>query len=246
MILVMLLSGCSLLSGGSSASLDGEWQLQAGTNQGQPIPIPAGSTVTLAIDGTQAGGTAACNSYGSKIQVSGSSISISELLQTEMACLDNRLMALESAYLAALARVTTAARDEDSLVLTGPQVELRFILAAPVAKADLVGTTWILDSLVSGEVVSSTVGERVTLVLSGDGRISASTGCRDVTGTYAISEGQVQVTLDPYDTIGCAAGLGEQDAHILGVLSNGFGVSVDTQRLTVASGDQGMTYRAEG
>lgn len=245
MIVMLLLSGCSLLSGAGMASFDGEWLLQAGTNQGVAIPMVAGSTVTLQVDGTEVGGSAACNSYGGKIAVSGSSIAIGELIQTEMACVDNRLMALESAYLAALPRVARAARSGNGLVLSGPQVELRFSLVPPVANANLVGTTWILDSLISGEVVSSTVGERVTLQLSGDGRLAASTGCRDVTGTYTVSEGQVQVTLDPYDTIGCAAEVGDQDAHILKVLSNGFGISVDGDRLTLMAGDQGIGYRTD-
>jgi heat shock protein HslJ len=245
LILTLLLSGCSLLAlGGASASLDGEWQLQAGTNQGGAVPIVAGSQITLKIDGTQVGGTAACNQYAGKIHVSGTTISITELIQTEMACLDDRLMASESAYLGALPRVTTAGRNGDSLVLTGPEVELRFGRVAPVAYVDLIGTTWTLDSLISGDAVSSTVGD-ATLELSGDGRISAATGCRDVTGTYTIVEGQVQVTLDPYDMIGCLAPLGDQDARILDVLSNGFGVSIDGDRLTMTAGDKGLGYRAQ-
>jgi heat shock protein HslJ len=108
---------------------------------------------------------------------------------TEMACEEDR-MASEAAFLAALPRTTSVARNGDSLVLTGPELELRFALVAPVANANLIGTTWILDSLVSGEVASSTVGEHVTLALNGDGTISASTGCRDITGRYTIAEGR--------------------------------------------------------
>jgi heat shock protein HslJ len=245
LILALLLSGCSLLAGGSSASLGGEWQLQAGTNQGQPIPIVAGSRITLKVDGTQVGGTAACNQYGGKIHLSGTTISITNLIQTEMACLDERLMASESAFLAALPRATTATRDGDSLVLTGAHVELRFSRVAPVVDAELVGTTWILDSLISGDAVSSTVGE-ATLELSVNGRISASTGCRDVTGTYTMSEGRVQVTLDPYDMIACISPLGDQDSHVLNVLTSGFEVRVDGNRLTMTAGDKGLGYRAEG
>jgi heat shock protein HslJ len=243
-ILVLLLSGCSVLSGGASASLDGEWLLQAGTNQGAAVPIVAGSRITLKIDGQQAGGSAACNIYGGTIKVSGSSISISALSMTEMACQEN-LMASEAAYLAALPRVTTVARNGSSLVLSGPQVELRFALVPPVADANLVGTTWILDSLITGEAVSSTVGERVTLQLNGDGRLSASTGCRDVTGSYTVSDAQVQVTLDPYDAIGCAAELGAQDAHIVNVLSSALSVDVDGERLIVMAGNEGIGYRAD-
>lgn len=243
-ILVLLLSGCSLLNGGASASLDGEWLLQAGTNQGAPVPIVPGSRITLKIDGQQAGGSAACNLYGGTIEVNGSAISISALSMTEMACQEN-LMASEAAYLAALPRVTTAARSGSSLVLSGPQVELRFALVPPVTDANLVGTTWILDSLITGEAVSSTVGERVTLQLRGDGSVSASTGCRDVTGSYTVSDGQVEITLDPYDLIGCAAEVGAQDAHILNVLSSAFSIDIDGDRLTLMAGDQGIGYRAD-
>jgi heat shock protein HslJ len=244
LILALLLSGCSLLSGGGSTSLEGEWLLQAGTNQGAAIPIAAGSRITLKINGTQVGGSAACNLYGGTIQINGSSIVISALSMTEMAC-DEPRMASEAAYLAALPRVTTAARNGDSLVLTGPQVELRFGLVPPVANANLAGTTWILESLISGEAVSSTIGERVTLEFSGDGRIAASTGCRSVTGSYEVAEGQVQVSLDPYDLIGCAAELEQQDRHILDVLTHGFGVSVSGDRLTLTAGDKGIGYLAE-
>jgi heat shock protein HslJ len=242
LILMLLLSGCSLLSRGAS-SLDGQWQLQAGTNQGQPVPIVAGSRITLNVDGTQIGGSAACNTYGGTIQVGGSSVVISALSMTEMACQED-LMASEAAYLAALPRVTTVALNGNSLVLSGPQVELRYARVAPVADADPVGTTWILESLIRGETVASTVAE-ATLQLSGEGRISATTGCREVTGRYTMSEGQVQVTLDPYDTIGCAAPLGDQDALILDVLSNGIAVSVEGDRLTLSAGDKGLGYRAE-
>jgi heat shock protein HslJ len=241
LILILLLSGCSLLIGGASASLDGEWQLQAGTNQGQPVPIVAGSGITLNVDGTQVGGIA-CNHYGGTIRVQGNSVAISALSMTEMACQEN-LMASESAYLAALPRVTTATRSGNGLVLSGPDVELRYTRVSPLADAELVGTSWVLESLNSGEAVSSTVGE-ATLELSGDGTFTASTGCREVTGSYTISDGTVGVTLDPYDTIGCAAPLGDQDTHILDVLSNGIDVTVDGDRLTLSAGDKGLGYRA--
>ena len=244
LILTLLLSGCSLLHGGTSASLDGQWQLEAGTNQGQPVPIVAGSRITLNVDGTQVGGGAACNTYGGSIKLAGSSVAISALSMTEMACQED-LMASEAAYLAALPRVTTAARNGNSLVLTGPQVELRYARVAPVANAAFTGTTWVLESLISGETASSAVAQ-ATLRLSGDGTLSATTGCRAVTGRYTLSEGQVQVTLDPYDTIACAAPLGDQDAHILGVLSIGFAASIDGDQLTLTAGDKGLSYRAEG
>jgi heat shock protein HslJ len=242
--LIVILSACSVVSGGAPASLDGEWRLTAGTNQGQPIPIVAGSKVTLTIDGSQVGGTAACNSFGGKIEIHGSSIVLSELFQTEMACLDDRLMASEAAYMAALSLVTTAARTGDTLVLTGPQVELRFASVPPVANANLVGTVWVLDSVISGEAVSSTVGGRATMQLNADGTFATSTGCREITGRYTISGNQLQATIDPYDTIACANPVGEQDVHVLKVLSNGFSATIDGNSLTLSAGDLGLGYQA--
>ena len=243
--LILILSGCSLLSGGASASLEGEWQLQAGSDQGQPVPIVAGSPINLTVEGGRVGGSAACNSYGGNIQINGSSIAISDLFQTEMACVDDRVMASEAAYLAALLRATSAARDGGSLVLSGPQVELRFALVPPVANATLTGTVWVLDSLISGDAVSSTVGGRVTLELSPDRAISGSTGCRDFSGQYTISGNQVRVTLDPYDTVGCAEGLGDQDTHILGVISNEFSIAISGATLSLNARNKGLSYRAD-
>lgn len=242
---IFLLAGCSLLTNGASASLDGDWLLQAGTNQGQPVPIVAGSPINLKIDGTQAGGTAACNHYGGKIHVSGSSVSFSEMAQTEMACIDDRIMASEAAYMTALLKVTTAERSGNALVLSGPGVELRFALIPPVANAGLVGTTWVLDSLISGDAVSSTVGDRATLQFSADGTFEASTGCRDVTGRYTVEGNQVQATLDPYDTFACGNGVGNQDDHVLEVISNGFSAATKGDSLTLTAGDKGLGYRAE-
>lgn len=244
LILMFLLAGCSLLTNGASASLDGDWGLQAGTNQGQPVPIVAGSPINLKIDGTQAGGTAACNRYGGKIRVSGDDVSFSEMAQTEMACIDDRIMASEAAYMSALQKATTADRSGNAMVLSGPGVELRFALIPPAANADLVGTTWVLDSLISGDAVSSTVGERATLQFNADGTFSASTGCRDVTGRYTVEGNRVRATLDPYDTFACGNGLGDQDNHVLKVISDGFSVTIQGESLTLIAGDKGLGYRA--
>jgi heat shock protein HslJ len=244
LILMFLLAGCSVLTNGASASLDGDWRLQAGTNQGQPVPIVAGSPINLKIDGAQAGGTAACNHYGGQIHVAGSNVSFSEMIQTEMACLDDQVMASETAYMTALPKVTTAERSDDALILSGPGVELRFVLIPPVANADLVGTTWVLDSLISGDAVSSTVGARATLQLNADGTFAASTGCRDVTGRYTVEGNRVQATLDPYDTFGCGNGIGDQDNHVLKVISGAFTVTILGESLTLTAGDKGLGYRA--
>jgi heat shock protein HslJ len=242
MVLALLLSGCSMLPGVGSSSLHGDWQLQAGTNQGQPVPIVAGSKITMTIAGGKVSGSAACNAYGGTIKVAGTAVTITALSMTEMACQEN-LMASETAYLAALPGVTTVERSGSSLVLTGPDVELSFVLIPPVADTSLVGTSWVLESLIDGQVASSTVA-RATLKLNPDGTFAASTGCRDVTGRYTISGDVVKVTLDPYDTIGCANPIGDQDAQVLHVIGTQFSFAVQGDGLTLTADDRGLGYRA--
>jgi heat shock protein HslJ len=241
----LLLVACSRLPGALNAGLDGEWQLQAGTNQGAAIPIAAAHPITLKVDGTQVGGSAACNQYGGKLEISGTTIKVTDLIQTEMACIDDGAMASEAAYLAALPLVDTAAHDGDSVVLSGPGVELRFALVPPVPNADLVGPAWTLVSLISGQVASSLTADPATLQLNANGTLAASTGCRNVTGHYTVSGSTVKLTLDPYDLIACTDPLGAQDSQVLRVLggADGFTVAIQGNSMTLTARAQGLGYR---
>jgi heat shock protein HslJ len=242
--LTLALVGCSLLPGARGAGLDGEWQLEQGASQGAAIPIVTGHAVTLTIHGTSVGGTSACNHYGGTLEIDGTTLKISALSMTEMACQDDGVMASEAAYLAALPRVTGGHRDGDSLVLNGPGVEFHFTRIPPVADAALVGPLWTLDSLISSGV-ASTVLAAPTLQLRADGTLAASTGCRDLTGRYTIAGNVVKVTLDPYDLIACAEPIGSQDVHVMRVIgaADGFSIAIQGSSMTATAGDLGLGYR---
>lgn len=244
-MLALLLGACAWLPGAGGASLNGAWKLEAGTDQGVAIPIPTAYPITLKIDGRTVGGISACNHYGGTLDVNGTTIKISALSMTEMACQDD-VMAAEAAYLAALPKVTTAARDGDSLVLSGANVELRLARVEPVPNADLVGPLWALDSLISGQVVSSVLGDPTpSLRLKADGSLAVSTGCRDLTGRYVVSGSHVAITLDPYDLIACAEPMGSQDVHVLKVIGalDGLTVAIEGNSMTLTAGTLGLGYR---
>ena len=59
---------------------DGDWQLVSG------VPLLDGYPITLSIAGSEAGGRAACNSYGASVAVAGDTITFGELSGTEMGC----------------------------------------------------------------------------------------------------------------------------------------------------------------
>ena len=114
-IISLLASACggAAPQGGSSETIQGiEWQLE--TLNGNP-PIE-GSTVTLIFEEETAGGSGGCNSYGGSYTVgSNSTLSFSELFQTEMACLEQGIMDQEAAYMQTLATAASYQATTDRL-----------------------------------------------------------------------------------------------------------------------------------
>jgi heat shock protein HslJ len=226
------------------AALDpaGSWQLVNGTVDGQPLPLDADAPVTLIVDGSGVSGESACNRYFGEFAVVDGRVTLRNLGGTEMACAEP-VMALEAAYLAGLAKVDGAAIDGDVLVLTGPGVELQFERLPPPPTAVVVGTPWLLESVLQGDTVSSVVGEPATLTLHADGTLEGSTGCRTLTGAYTI-EGDEFLATELRADGECPAEMADQDAHVVSVLGDGFRAALNGELLTVTgSGGNGLVYR---
>lgn len=247
---------------GEEADPAGSWVLV----DAQPaIDVPPDARVTLKVDtdgdAWQVGGTAACNSYGGTVVTDGRAWRAEGYGQTEMACEEPR-MTVERAYLDALTAVDAWDRPSaDELVLSGPEVELRFAALPPVPTAELTAATWVLDGLIAGTAadasVSSTVGgaDDATLRLDPDGTMSASTGCRSFVGEWIENGDEVLLTsLGQRDdspnvaadgTTTCDDAVVAQEDHVLSVLGDGFRAEVDGQRLTLISRDGlGLSYLA--
>lgn len=237
-------TGSAAPSGPDAFDPAGPWLLTEGVADGQPVPIVDGTRITLEVDGTSVSGESACNQYFGQIVVQGGVVRIDGLGGTEMGC-EEPVMASETAYLAALARVTAMQQDGDAMVLLGDGVELRFDRLQPPPTAELVGTTWILESLVMGDAVASTIGEPAMLVLRDDGTLAGFTGCRTFEGRYTERGDTIEFTDFALEGE-CAGGPADQDAHIVDVLEGGFGVSVAGPSLTLTGdGGNGLIYSAE-
>ncbi|MGF1618948.1 MAG: META domain-containing protein [Acidimicrobiia bacterium] len=231
---------------GPPAGLDGSWQLTSGTHQGTAIEPISTHPVTMSFDGAEVTGTAACNGYGGTFDITDSEISFSEMSRTEMACSPTEVMDLEESFLAALLSVTEVMVTDGLLVLSGETTTLEFEALPPVPTADLLGTVWVLDGLVSGDSVSSVAGDRATLELFSDGSLLGSTGCRTLTGTYVESAGSIETPTLAADGE-CPDDLFDQDSQVISVLGGPFQAQVDGRSMTLTrSGGEGLTYRAEG
>lgn len=245
--LTVVLCACDTSSPGPNGpgpvDVSGDWQMTSGTMDGGQIPVPEDAQITLTVEGAQIGGRAACNHYGGEIVVQDGRLRFSVTSMTAMACAEP-VMAAEAAFNAALPRVVAAARDGDRMTLTGPDVELVFDRLPPVPLAQLVGTDWVLDSIVAGDVVSSVGGDPATLRLEAGGTFKGSTGCRTFSGRWIEATGGITPTDLAMDQTDCPPDLASQDGHVVGVLE-GFRVAIDGQTLTL-TGDSGngLIYRA--
>ncbi|MGY2129875.1 META domain-containing protein [Blastococcus sp. SYSU DS0617] len=242
-VLALAACGPDAVAGGAAADVEGEWQLTGGTAGGTELPAPPGPRATLELAGDEARGTAFCNRWFATVRLEGDALSLEGIGRTEMGC-EPEVMAAESAYVAALAAVDTRTVDGDELVLTGDDVELRFRPVPAVPDSPLVGTSWVLESLVDGETASSVLGEPL-LELAPDGTATGTTGCTAWASTWRRS-GDV-LALDPLPGIGCDADapLAAQDGHVTAVLEAGPGVAVDGDRLILTADDgRGLVYRA--
>jgi heat shock protein HslJ len=248
-LVVLLLTGCALRDGGAGSgapgSLDGKWQLVEGSYQGTPLRPIAGASLTFEIDGNNVRGTSGCNMYSGTLVRNGESIRLQQLMTTDMACPRHNLMNLEASFTAALGDVRRVEGSDAGLVLTGQNSRLVFEPQRQVPDADLVGTSWQLETLVNGETAASTVnGAPATLVLDPSGSFKASTGCRTVTGRYALDGTRLRLTLDPYDAFGCAEPIGMQDAFVLGFLDGAYQATINGRQLTLGSGQRQLVYNA--
>ena len=226
------------------ADIQGSWQLTAGTVDGEEIPILDTHPITMTLEDDQVSGTASCNGYGGTFELSGSEVTFSGLAMTEMACSPEETMQAEAMFGEAITLVETVALD-GQLTLTGEAVELVFEHLEPVPDSELTNTVWVLDSLISGDSVSSVGGERATLEFFTDGSVLGSTGCRLLTGEY-IANG-AELTITNLSAEGeCDPELTDQDGHVISVLEGPLMVEIEGASLVLtARGEEGLGYVAD-
>lgn len=96
-ILIFLLVSCG--SSDADPLVGTDWELASLSESS----LLQGTTITIEFAENEVSGLAGCNRYGGSYQTSGSSLTFSDLFQTEMACLEPEgILEQEGAYLAAL------------------------------------------------------------------------------------------------------------------------------------------------
>jgi heat shock protein HslJ len=209
------------------------------------VKIIADHPITLTLEGSRVEGTAACNLYGGEFATQGNRFTLSETHMTLMGCRP-AVMEAEYTYTAALLNVDEIERGEDTLLLRGPDSELHFELLPPVPTAELVGTEWLLESLIEGTGPEGIAIEAdpARLMLHEDGTVSGTTGCRKLSGEW--TERGNEILFSTFSADGnCSAARREQDDHVVNVLGDGFVPEIDGRTLWLTSrGGFGLHYRS--
>lgn len=127
LLAAFVLSACGALGAQPGADLAGTSWILTAYGDKQPIETKP----TLRFDEERVFGSASCNDYGGSYQVSGNSISFSELFNTEMFCMEPEgIMDQESLFLQMLGNVERFEMSENQLFLfTSDGVQLTFVPA---------------------------------------------------------------------------------------------------------------------
>jgi heat shock protein HslJ len=185
-------------SGGASFTslTDAAWTLSQVDDV--TVPADAGITANFLADGS-INGSAGCNNFFGSYTVDGSTLEISGLASTRMACEQN-VMDAEAAYLDALqaatdwsisgGQLTIISGDGTALVFDGIAVEgptaTPGATPGPGATGDgITGVTWSLSELAGTQISQFAT---VTIEFGPDGTLTGNAGCNDYQATYLLDE----------------------------------------------------------
>jgi len=220
----------------------------------KPLRLVKGSQLRLSFDTDSIGATGGCNSMSGAATWANSTLRVADdsLAMTEMAC-DQPLMDQDAWFATILTASPTLSQQGDSLTLvSGSTVIVLTDEETAIPDASLTGTTWTLESIATGDTVSTVpVGVRVSLQFNHDGTLSANLGCNTGRGDYTVSETSISFGTLATTKMACEPPASDVEQMVSDVLRNDVDFVIAGKTLSLAGRDRatgapsGLTYRAE-
>ncbi len=247
-------SGALALSHTSAGPLEGDWMLIQAEDEVGPFAVE-NAGISLLVRGRSASGYAACGGYEVRLSGGEGRLRIerhpgaSGSRETEERC-PPQLEEVRGLYLAALLSSVRASVEGRTLRLLGEGTHLVFTAIPHFPKAELAGTSWVLESYGdtwSRQRLDARVGA-TSLRFLGDDRFVATLACGRIIGFFTVA--LTQATATTYRAPGSASGppfcpraAAFQDLRIAEVLQ-GFRASVRGDRLTLTRNRLEIVFRA--
>jgi heat shock protein HslJ len=232
----------------TGGSLDGKSFLSvSATEDGKTKKLAPNTRIQLQfMDDGRLLATAGCNSLGAnKFSTDGGKLTVDGLGATEMGCDPARHA--QDEWLAKLLQETPAWRlVADKLTLTRGTTEL-VLQDRETAEPDkpLDGTKWALETVVSGQTASHSMGsEKAYFTISGE-RVTGSTGCNTFQGI--VSHTGAKLTFGELSTTrkACAGDAAALEKTLLAKLSGELTYTIEAGRLKLRAPDgSGLDLRA--
>ena len=216
------------------------------TDGGAPRPLVGHSKITLTFTDDRLGGNAGCNHFGFNYRIESGRLIVSDGGMTAMGC-DDDLNQQDLWVFQLLGAKPAISLIGSDLTLTSGTIVLTFRDREVIEPdAQLVGPTWQVDGVLTGDAVSSVPAEPVaTLVFRADGTIEVNAGCNRGSGTWSPVAGGIAVGPLMLTKMACQKDPAPLESAVLGVLeADSIAAAIDGPRLTLQAGDRGLILRA--
>ena len=206
------------------------------TVDGQPHALLAGTEVSVEFtDDGRMVARAGCNMMQAPVDTADGKLTVEGgLATTDMGCDPPRHE--QDAFVAELlGAAPTWKLDGSRLSITSGTTSMALTERSVVEPdKDLAGPTWTLDTLVDGEVASSTTAgaEPVTLVFDGT-TVVADTHCNGVTATYTVDGDTIEFSPGSSTLIACSPDIMRVEAAVAEVLRGSVTFEITADRLTL-------------
>ncbi|MFW3460971.1 META domain-containing protein [Streptomyces microflavus] len=248
---LLTLAACGTESGSGSGSGDGSdtvqndvpvtgvaWSVDSLTVGGKKTEAPEGSRLEIDPKGRAKAGFG-CNHISADARVEGDRITFGKPVSTQMAC-DETTEKAEKAALAAMGGEVTAKLSGEKLTLTTEGGDT--IALSEEKPADLVGTRWAVNTLLSGETATSVPAdlpkERVPhLTFGEDGTVHGNSGCNSFHGKAAVKGSTIDFGPPAGTRKMCPEAEMEVERAVLAALDGPATYTIKGSTLTVTSKD---------
>jgi heat shock protein HslJ len=206
------------------------------------ILVP-GTQVQLTFANGDLGASAGCNSIGGRYTIEGGRLRTAEQRSTAMGCDAPRMQ--QDQWLSTFLGDVGVSLAGDTLTLTDGRITLT-LLDKEVAEPDkpLEGTRWVLDSILSGDAVSSVpAGVTASLMFAGD-QMEIHAGCNTGSAKVAWNEDTLAVGPIALTKMACQGGPADVEQAVIGVLAHDPMYRIQGDVLTLDADGAGLIYRA--